>query len=197
MAKTGKYWGQYWLIKPISQPDLSLGTTEPGSSFIIPADWFKAGNEPQSYDAGIDKGAGQDGKNAATIKSISENINGFGNLMQNCLPDKYLGKRVRMTGYMKTQDVASWAGFWMRVDQANSKISLAFDNMHDGIQNRSITGSIPWTKYEIVLDVPVMLQVEMEFQNSYICKLKERKFQNAGEKTLHSRTEDYYSQRAA
>ncbi len=42
-----------------------------------------------------------------------------------------------------------------------------------------------------------MLQVEMEFQNSYICKLKERKFQNAGEKTLHSRTEDYYSQRAA
>jgi hypothetical protein len=52
---------------------------------------------------GVDKGAGQDGKNAATIKSIEKSIKGFGTLMQNCLPGKYAGKRVRMSGFMKSK----------------------------------------------------------------------------------------------
>src|ERR1044071_5428324 len=119
-------------------------------SFDLPTGWFKAGSEPKSYDMGIDKGAGRDGKNAATIKSTSKKISGFGTLMQQSLPDKYLGKRVRMSGYMKSKDVNSWAGFWFRVDQANSQESLSFDNM----QSRAIKGTTDWKKYEIVLDVP-------------------------------------------
>jgi hypothetical protein len=122
-------------------------------SFDLPKNWIKAGDKPDSYDMGIDKGAGQDGKNAATIKSIDKKIKGFGTLMQICLPDKYLGKRVRMTGYMKTKDVSEWAGFWFRVDQPNSNISSSFDNMHDGKRNRSVKGTTDWMKYEIVLDV--------------------------------------------
>ncbi|MBS1552605.1 MAG: hypothetical protein JST15_11125 [Bacteroidetes bacterium] len=43
----------------------------------------------------------------------------------------------------------------------------------------------------------VMLQVEMEFLNSYICKFKERKFHHVRKKTLQLRTENYYSQRTA
>jgi hypothetical protein len=120
------------------------------SSFDLPTGWFKAGSEPKSYDMGIDKGAGQDGKNAATIKSVSEPINGFGTLMQNCIPGKYLGKRIRMSGYVKSKDVADKAGLWLRVDEANSKKPLSFDNMLD----RPIKGTTDWKKYEIVLDVP-------------------------------------------
>jgi len=120
-------------------------------SFDMPKDWFAAGSDPKSYDMGIDKGAGQDGKNAATIKSTAKKIKGFGTLMQDCLPDKYLGKRVRMSGYMKSQNVDDWAGFWFRVDQAGSDQSLAFDNMQD----RAIKGTTDWKKYEIVLDVPL------------------------------------------
>lgn len=112
--------------------------------------WFSAGSKPKSYDMGIDKGAGPDGKNAASIKSKDKNIDGFGTLMQNFKPDKYLGKKIRMSGIMKSKDVESWAGFWLRVDQADSKTSLSFDNMSD----RPIKGNTEWTKYEIVLDVP-------------------------------------------
>ena len=65
---------------------------------------------------GIDRGAGKDGKNAATIKSNTKKIEGFGTLMQNCLPDNYLGKRVRMSGMMKTKDVSYWSGFWLHID---------------------------------------------------------------------------------
>lgn len=120
-------------------------------SFELPEGWFKAGSKPKSYDMGIDKGAGQDGKNVATIKSIDKKIDGFGTLMQNSLPQKYLGQRVRMTGFVKSKDVKDKAGLWFRVDQANSKKSLAFDNMY----NRPVTGTTDWKKYEIVLDVPL------------------------------------------
>ena len=124
-------------------------------SFDLPTGWIKAGSKPKSYDMGIDKGAGQGGKNAATIKSIDKKIDGFGTLMQQCLPDKYLGKRVRMSGLLKTKDVSDWSGLWMRVDTKEGNKNNPFDNMHDGKKDRSIKGTTDWTKYEIVLDVPL------------------------------------------
>jgi hypothetical protein len=112
--------------------------------------WFKVGNAPKQYENFIDSSNQRDGKNVMTLKSIDTNINGFGSLMQNMKPDKYLGKKVKMTGYLKSKDVTNWAGFWLRVDQAGSQQSLSFDNMHD----RPIIGTTNWKKYEIVLDVP-------------------------------------------
>lgn len=47
-------------------------------SLDLPLGWFKAGSSPDSYEMGIDKGAGQEGNNAATIKSLQNQINGFG-----------------------------------------------------------------------------------------------------------------------
>jgi hypothetical protein len=123
-------------------------------SFDLPTAWFKAGDKPDSYDMGVDKGAGKDGKNAATIKSIDKKIDGFGTLMQDCLPDKYLGKRIRMTGLLKTKDVSDWAGLWLRIDTKTPIKAAVFDNMHDGKKNISVKGTTDWKKYEIILDVP-------------------------------------------
>ena len=163
------------MTKKILKNVLLVGTTAALLSFDLPLPegWLKAGDKPDSYEMGIAKDEGMDkntqtpikigqydlmvesgvGKNCATIKSISKKIDGFGTLMQSCLPDKYLGKRVRMSGYLKSKDVAEWAGFWMRVDQPNSTPlnSLSFDNMED----RAIKGTTDWKKYEIVLDVPL------------------------------------------
>jgi hypothetical protein len=125
-------------------------------SFDLPAGWLKAGSNPKSYEMGIDKGAGQSGTNAATIKSIDKKIDGFGTLMQNFLPDNYLGKRLRMSGFLKTKNVSDWSGFWLRIDDKGEKEnSLGFDNMHDGKIDRSVKGTTNWTNYEIVLDVPL------------------------------------------
>ena len=123
-------------------------------SFDLPTAWFKAGDKPDSYEMGVDKGAGKDGKNAATIKSIDENIVGFGTLMQDCMPDKYLGKRIRMTGLLKTKDVSDWAGLWLRIDTKTPIKAAVFDNMHDGKNDVSVKGTTDWKKYEIILDVP-------------------------------------------
>jgi len=119
-------------------------------SFDLPKGWIVAGDSPQKYEMGIDKSGGQDGKNAATIKSIETNITGFGTLMQQCKADKYAGKKIKMSGSVKSANVTNWAGLWLRVDQAGSSQYLAFDNMND----RAIKGTTDWKKYDIVLDVP-------------------------------------------
>src|ERR1700761_2148068 len=106
-------------------------------SYDLPKGWFKAGSVPDKYDMGIDAGAGRGGKNAATIKSNSRKINGFGTLMQSCSPANYLGKKVKMSGYMKSEDVDGWAGFWFRVDGPDPKKYLSFDNM----SNRAVRGT--------------------------------------------------------
>ncbi len=119
-------------------------------SFDLPKGWIIAGDSPQKYEMGIDKGAGQDGKNVGTIKSIEQSITGFGTLMQECKAGMYAGKKIKMSGIVKSANVTNWAGLWFRVDQAGSTKPLAFDNMQD----RPIKGTTGWTKYEIVLDVP-------------------------------------------
>ena len=138
------------MAKSILKSFLLFGIAVALFSFDLPSSWFKAGNKPNSYDMGIDKAAGQDGKNAATIKSIDKKIDGFGTLMQQCKPNKYLGKRIKMSGFVKTENVTTWSGLWLRVDQSGSNKPLSFDNMGD----RPIKGTTDWTKYEIVLDVP-------------------------------------------
>jgi hypothetical protein len=49
---------------------------------------------------------------------------------------------------VKSEEVAGWAGLWMRVDKGTEM--AAFDNM----QNRPIRGSTAWQRYDVVLDVP-------------------------------------------
>ena len=108
--------------------------------------WMKRGSDPDKYKMSIDSTIQHNGKNVMTIKSIDQEINGFGSFMQNSKPGKYIGKRIRMTGYMKSKNVAAWAAFWLRVDQADSKQFLSFDNMN----NREIKGTTDWKKYEII-----------------------------------------------
>lgn len=118
-------------------------------SFDLPSEWIKGGSHRDSYQMGIDTSDSRNGKHTSTIKSIEKDIDGFGTLMQISLPNEYLGKRIRMSGYIKSKEVADWAGLWLRVDHPKTKKPIAFDNMYD----RSITGTTDWTKYEIVLDV--------------------------------------------
>ena len=134
----------------ILKTTLLLAVTFALFSFDLPNGWLKAGSKPKSYEMGLDQIDGRQGKNSATIKSIDKNIEGFGTLMQQSKPDKFLGKRIKMTGYLKSENVSDWAGLWLRVDQAGSQQSLSFDNMQD----RAIKGTKDWTKYEIILDVP-------------------------------------------
>ncbi|MEJ7559365.1 MAG: hypothetical protein WKF66_13730 [Pedobacter sp.] len=110
--------------------------------------WFLTGSNPESYEIGLVKDAERN-SNVAFLKS-KEAVDGFGTIMQSFTPSNYLGKRVRLSGYIKSKDVTNWAGMWFRIDGPDKGKSLGFDNM----QKRPITGTTAWKKYEIVLDAP-------------------------------------------
>lgn len=119
-------------------------------SFEVPKGWYKAGSNPDRYEIGIDKGAGIDGTNAATIRSEGTRVRGFGTLVQNLKPGNFAGKRLRMSGYIKTSEVRGWGGFWLRIDGQKASDPYVFDNM----SNRKIKGTTDWVKCEIIVDVP-------------------------------------------
>jgi hypothetical protein len=115
----------------------------------IPNGWFPAGSNPSEYEMGIDNSIFQNGQACAFIKSKSPKENQFGTLMQTISAANYLGKRLQLSGYIKSDDVKRWCGMWMRID-GESNQQLGFDNMRD----RAIKGTTAWKKYDIVLDIP-------------------------------------------
>jgi len=126
--------------------------TNSSEIYPLPKGWRITGSAPQNYDMGVDRNAGQKGKDAITIKYTAKKNMKFGALANYIKIDKYLGKRIRMTGYIRSEKVDGWAGFWLRVDDSTShdKRVLSFDNMYD----KAIRGTTDWTKYTLVLDVP-------------------------------------------
>jgi transcriptional regulator with XRE-family HTH domain len=113
--------------------------------------WSRAGNASESYIIGLDKTIVKSGESSAFLESIDKKIEGFGTLAQSCSAEKYLGKRVKLTAYIKAENVENTAGMWWRVDGKEGKRGLSFDNMHD----RPIKGTTEWIKYETTLDVPL------------------------------------------
>ena len=69
--------------------------------------------------------------------------------MQSADASKYLGQKVKMSAYIKSEEVILRAGMWLRVDPKKGKKWLSFDNMSD----RPIVGDTDWKKYEIILPV--------------------------------------------
>ncbi len=112
--------------------------------------WMLTGSHPQNYEMGIDPAEVHQGKASGYLKAVTPmEPNEFATMMQQFRADKYVGKRMKLSGFVKTERVDAFCGLWMRVDN-NVHDVLQFDNMHD----RPITGTQPWNQYNIVLDVP-------------------------------------------
>jgi hypothetical protein len=116
-----------------------------------PAGWAKSGSHPQEYEIFLDSSVHRSGKASGSIKSKpSPAKDGFTTMMQIIKPDNYRGKRIRLAGYLKTENVAGSSSFWLRIDGAEMYKDLGFDNMG----NRPVTSTTDWKNYEVVLDVP-------------------------------------------
>lgn len=112
--------------------------------------WFLSGSDPFNYEMGIDREVVHQGKASGYLKSktVLDAAN-FATMMQQFKAKHYVGKRIRLSAFLKTEAVESFASMWMRVDDSNGDV-LQFDNMC----NRPIKGTTTWNLYSIVLDVP-------------------------------------------
>ena len=119
----------------------------------VPVGWIAAGDHPKDYEMAIDRNVRHNGKASAYLKCVVSKPAGFGTLMQTFRAEEFRGKRVRLSGYVRSKGVTDRAGLWMRLDGESGEV-LAFDNMRD----RPIQGTTDWTKCEVVLDVPEQAQ---------------------------------------
>ena len=105
-----------------------------------PVNWESFGSS--DYLISLDSTVVQSGKYSGIIEYHGDNPEY--KAVSYSIPEIYQGKKIKLTGYLKTENVTGSAGLWMKIDP-----SVAFDNM----QNRPVKGTTDWTKYEITLDL--------------------------------------------
>jgi hypothetical protein len=106
-------------------------------------------NAALEYTMGFDPSVMRDGHASAFIKNKVANPMSWGSTMQALPADEVRGKRLMVSGYIKTNAIARYAEYWVRVDGADHKV-LAYDDM----SNRPLSGTADWRAFTIVLDVP-------------------------------------------
>ena len=115
----------------------------------LPSGWKRTpGSKADHYLIYVDSEIKHGGQASASIKfNCGDDQYPWASLGQPIAADDYRGKRVRLSGWLKTVD-ASEAALWMRID--GEKRLLALDRMDD----RPATGTTDWKMYSVVLDVP-------------------------------------------
>jgi hypothetical protein len=83
-----------------------------------------------------------------SLRLASDGGPGFGAVAQRLSAAEYAGRRVVLSGWLRTERAERGAQFWLRVD-SGAKV-VAFDNMGD----QPLSGTEPWTQYQLALDVP-------------------------------------------
>lgn len=112
-------------------------------------------------DIGVDRVIAQSGDASAFIKATDSTTismlpagwkrapeQSSRGLLQAVKAEQYHGKRVRLSGSLKTKDVKPGTGLWMRVDGKDRMLAI------DAMQDRMVQGTTDWKSYSVVLDVP-------------------------------------------
>ncbi len=103
--------------------------------------WESFGSD--SYTLSVDSVHVQSGRHSVGIEYYGDNPD-F-KAWAYTIPAKYSGSKIKLTGFIKTQDVSDgWSGLWLRIDPG-----VGFDNM----ENRGIKGTTDWKEYAIELDL--------------------------------------------
>lgn len=133
----------------------------------VPQGWKRQG---KGFDITIDKSISYSGKSSVHfIPSDTSNFK-FAWLGQFINATQYLGKRVRLSGFIRTKDLEGFSCLFLYIVQNNDETSGETKGY-----NRSIFGTVNWTKDDVVIDVPasakfVVLGVLVNSVNSILSK---------------------------
>ena len=115
----------------------ALGTWGPGEK---PSPSFEVGGNPEAKHGSPDAGF---------IRSVAPAPDATGYLRTRLAPSPYLGKRVRLSGFVKTEFTDGAAALSIRVDGPDGA-RLARDAMY----GRELRGTKDWERCDVVVDVP-------------------------------------------
>lgn len=111
--------------------------------------WVITGSNPELFEMNVDHSIFHAGKSSGHFSSKGAVEGQFGAMMQVFSAEKWRGKRMRISCFIKTNNVSK-CGAWCNIDNYVGD-TIQFDNM----DNRPIKGTTDWNYYTIVLDVPV------------------------------------------
>jgi hypothetical protein len=130
-----------------------LGIVLVVSSFDLPGAWERW-ETLNKYCIGVDRGAGLFGNDVETIQSKGAIIRGFeqrtikGGISKHLQASEFLGKRVRLTAYMKTRNVRFWSSLNLDYRAGDKNLLYWLGDF------KAMKGTKFWKKFEIVFDVP-------------------------------------------
>jgi hypothetical protein len=122
----------------------------------LPAQWESGGFHHDGYEVTTDSKEAFEGKPSIRIQSSPAIApQGEANAATGFFAERYRGKRVRFSAFLKTREVNRWSGLWLSLDGPAERpgqkgVRLRFDNM----RNRPVKGNTSWARYEVVVDVP-------------------------------------------
>jgi hypothetical protein len=102
--------------------------------------------ELTDYEGGLDNRVSHHGRASACLRSTVAAPTEHAVIWQGVSAERYRGKRIRVTVWVRTSDVEKAAGAFMKVLGADQKTSLAYDK-------QDLTGTHDWTRQEMVVDV--------------------------------------------
>jgi hypothetical protein len=130
----------------------SIAAPDPSAFDIqsnFPAGWILASGLSTLYVSGRDNATVHGGTTAVAIAGIDTSTTSLQAFAQTLRADNYRGKRVRVSAWVRTQNVSgTLAGLWMRVDGQN--LILGIDNS----ANHHEANTTDWHQIQVVLDVP-------------------------------------------
>ena len=137
---------------------ISIMTTLSASALAgepLPRGWG-GGDKIKGYVLETDPHEKLDGFPVLAIRSTPETpADGHAAIGTSFLAERYRGKRVRFSAFVKSAGLERWGGLYLAVKRelqaSGAEGYLRYDNMMD----RQIQGTTAWTRYDVVLDVPV------------------------------------------
>jgi len=105
--------------------------------------WLWGMDSSQRYHFSLDSTNTYSGKYSTRIDNQvdGEKLSGA---FHTSIPTVFTGKKIKLQGYIKTENVEGWTGLWIRIDGARE-----FTNMKD----KGIKGTNDWKLYSIELDL--------------------------------------------
>ena len=120
-----------------------------------PGWWFIQHAGPPSFEFAIDDQVAKDGKQSLRIKRTGAQP--FGLALQRIKPDRFRGKRVRLSAFLRLDNVEPYGRGALR-DMSGAVLMLRSEGgggmVLDDMRDRPLRGTKPWTEVSVEIEVP-------------------------------------------
>lgn len=125
-----------------------------------PGWWYIQHAGPPSFEFAIDDQVAKDGKQSVRIKRTDTQP--FGLVSQRIKADRFRGKRVRLTAFLRLDNVEAYGAGALR-EMSGAVLMLRSEGggpmILDDMRDRPLRGTKPWTEVSVEIDVPVTANV--------------------------------------